>query len=132
MVVAQSPSTTFVYDAQICVRRTSPFERILLVRIFHREGEEELAELITQEDYHMTMDSSRTFSRAALEAQYPWSRDLREASALIKLIRAKQEVMNKELSTAWQYSPFPGTRRPVTSPKTARNGCRCYYPVRVH
>lgn len=110
-------SVKYVYDAQMCIRKTGPYGRFLVIRIYHLTAEE-LAE-VENPDGITIMGHKQSPSSAFDNLKNPLDLQLREACALVKLIRASEDNLNKVKSDLhWQDSAFPNSKR-VNSPQSA-------------
>jgi len=105
----------YLFDAQLVVTRKTPHERVLILRIYYPK-EEELAE-----NQILVPISARGSS--ALDDQNDLILSLREACALVKLIRAAESFSHEGKAVHWEDSTFPNLKN-VRSPKTATKHLR--------
>jgi hypothetical protein len=109
----------YVYDAQICIRKLEPYERVLMIRIYHPTAEENVEVEGLDADRVMGEITSTTRCRGTLDLKNPLDLQLREACALVKLIRANEKSLKGETRERhWQDSVFPKQKR-INSPRSA-------------
>jgi hypothetical protein len=98
----------YMVDAQLCIMRKANYERHLLLRLYHA-SDAELAEVEYSDEaghYELALDD------------IPMNLHLKEACALVQLIKNKQSTFSGKKNKSW-VDAFFSSREQVTSPRAA-------------